>query len=68
MGFNKRYINEEILSLYKRKSVKELISFIRKSDCLIIEDSYSEIIYDIIINTKKQQLHSKLKEIGFYES
>lgn len=68
MGFNKRYISRENLSYYKVKTVKELISFIKNPDCLIIEDSYSEKICNIVNNTKQEFLYSKLKEIGFYES
>lgn len=68
MGFNKRYINKNNLSNYKTKKIEDLILFIKKPDCLIIEDSYSENICNIVTSTKKELLLSKLKEIGFYES
>lgn len=69
MGFNKRYINKENLSIFKKKKLSELVSFISKPDCLIIEDSWSSKICDLVNSSNdKVILHNKLKEIGFYES
>ena len=69
MGFTKRYINRENLLQFKRRKISELVSFINNSDCLIIEDSWSEKICDLVgSTTNKDILFNKLKEIGFYES
>lgn len=69
MGFNKRYINKENLSFYKKRNIQELISYVKNPDCLIYEDNYSSKICSIILNNNDTiRIQSKLVEIGFYES
>ena len=52
MGFNKRYVNKEVIKTVLREDgIEGLIMFIKKPDALIIEDVYSEKVCDIIINS-----------------
>jgi hypothetical protein len=50
MGFNKRYINKEGIIIKYREGLESLVRFISMSDCLIIEDEFSEKIVDIVMN------------------
>ena len=50
MGFNKRYINKEGIILKYKEGLESLVRYISMSDCLIIEDEFSEQVVDIIMN------------------
>lgn len=66
MGFNKRYINEEkIKTIIKNEGLLYLIDFIKKPDALIIEDEFSEKVYNIIKEDEKMAF-VKLLEMGVY--
>ena len=51
MGFNKRYINKESLSSFRNKKSDDLVFYLTNPDCIIIEDEYSENIFNIVKNT-----------------
>jgi hypothetical protein len=50
MGFNKRYINKEGIILKYKEGLESLVRYISMSDCLIIEDEFSEQVVDIVMN------------------
>ena len=66
MSFNKRYINKDSLMQVRSEGLEYLISYLTKPDAVITEDEFSQKIYDIIINDRKNNLVSKLIEAGFY--
>jgi hypothetical protein len=64
MGFNKRYLSKEkILTVYQSQGLKKLISFIENTDCLIIEDDFSEDVSDIILNYDYMIIDEKITEL-----
>jgi hypothetical protein len=68
MGFNKRYINIESLKAVSKRGLNYLISYVNKPDGLIIQDSKSKEICNILrSNISKVEMENKLKNIGFYE-
>lgn len=66
MGFNKRYINKDLLMEYKKQGLQSLINFIKKPDSLIIEDKFSQKVCDVILKTDEKNLIVELSKIGFY--
>ena len=60
MGFNKRFINKESLTLAKSQGTDYLINYVMKPDSLIIQDEFSEKICHIILNSDRKNLYSKL--------
>ncbi len=50
MGFNKRYINKESVIMKYKEGLESLVRYISMSDCLIIEDEFSEQVVDIVMN------------------
>jgi hypothetical protein len=50
MGFNKRYINKESVIMKYKEGLESLVRYISMSDCLIIEDEFSEKVVDIVMN------------------
>ena len=50
MGFNKRYINKENVIMKYKEGLESLVRYISMSDCLIIEDEFSEQVVDIVMN------------------
>jgi hypothetical protein len=50
MGFNKRYINKENIIMKYKEGLESLVRYISMSDCLIIEDEFSEQVVDIVMN------------------
>lgn len=50
MGFNKRYINKEGIIIKYKEGLESLVRYISMSDCLIIEDEFSEQVVDIVMN------------------
>ena len=64
MGFNKRYVNEEIIrTILRDDGLESLIEFIIKPDALIIEDEFSTKVCQIITETEKIYILEKLLEI-----
>ena len=64
MGFNKRYLSKEkILTVYQNQGLKKLISFIENTDCLIIEDEFSEDVSDIVLNYEYLVIEEKISEL-----
>jgi hypothetical protein len=64
MGFNKRYLSKEkILTVYQDQGLKKLISFIENTDCLIIEDEFSEDVSDIVLNYDYMIIDEKITEL-----
>mgnify|MGYP000564972822 CR=1 FL=1 len=64
MGFNKRYLSKEkILTVYQSQGLKKLISFIENTDCLIIEDDFSEDVSDIVLNYDYMIIDEKITEL-----
>jgi hypothetical protein len=64
MGFNKRYLSKEkILTVYQSQGLKKLISFIENTDCLIIEDEFSEDVSDIVLNYEYLVIEEKISEL-----
>jgi len=64
MGFNKRYLSKEkILTVYQNQGLKKLISFIENTDCLIIEDDFSEDVSDIVLNYDYMIIDEKITEL-----
>ena len=64
MGFNKRYLSKEkILTVYQNQGLKKLISFIENTDCLIIEDEFSEDVSEIVLNYYYMIIDEKISEL-----
>lgn len=64
MGFNKRYVNEEIIrTVLRDDGLESLIQFIGTPDVLIIEDEFSNKVCQIITETEKIYILEKLLEI-----
>ena len=64
MGFNKYYLSKEkILTVYQNHGLKKLISFIENTDCLIIEDDFSEDVSDIVLNYDYMVIDEKITEL-----
>lgn len=69
MSFNKRYISKSNLESLRTQKLDFLVKFILRPDCLIIQDSFSQNICDIVKSTSDiSLLNQKLIEVGFYES
>ena len=64
MGFDKRYINEEIIrTTLKENGFEYLIDFIQKPEVLITEDEFSKKVCEIVKETKKIYILEKLLKI-----
>jgi hypothetical protein len=63
MGFTKRYISKKSLETAKKRGLNYFINYITKPDSLIIEDSFSNKICDIVLS--KTDVKQKLEKIGF---
>lgn len=64
MGFNKRYLSKEkILTVYQSQGLKKLISFIENTDCLIIEDDFSEDVSNIVLNYDYMIIDERITEL-----
>jgi len=69
MGFNKRFIDQQILLSYKKSGLSYLIRTVKSADCIITEDDFSQKVCHIIMeNSDKKLIKKKLQDIGFYES
>jgi hypothetical protein len=50
MEFNKSHISKESIISRYRDGLESLVRYISMSDCLIIEDEFSERVVDIVLN------------------
>lgn len=64
MGFTKRYISKKSLESAKKRGLNYFINYITKPDSLIIEDTFSNEICDIVLS--KKDIKQKLEERGFF--
>jgi len=60
MGFNKRYINKEGIIMKYKEGLESLVRYISMSDCLVIEDEFSEQVVDIVMNDDGQLANEKI--------
>jgi hypothetical protein len=64
MGFNKRFVNEEIIrTVLREDGFQSLIDFIKKPDALIIEDEFSTKVCEIIRENEEKYILEKLLKI-----
>lgn len=64
MGFNKRFVNEEIIrTILREDGFQSLIDFIKKPDALIIEDDFSSKVCEIIRDGEEKFILEKLLKI-----
>lgn len=67
MGFNKRYISEEILKKkLKEDGFQSLLVFVRNPDALIIEDELSQQVCDVIKENEDRFILEKLLKLNIY--
>ena len=60
MGFNKRFITEDLLrQVYNKSGYQLMVDNIKKPDALFIGDEFSEKIVDLISNGESEE---KIKE------
>jgi hypothetical protein len=63
MEFNKNYINKEgIITKYK-EGLESLVRYISMSDCIVIEDDFSEYVIDIVLNDDGQLATEKIEKM-----
>jgi hypothetical protein len=60
MEFNKRYINKEGIIMKYKEGLESLVRYISMSDCLVIEDEFSEQVVDIVMNDDGQLANKKI--------
>jgi hypothetical protein len=63
MEFNKSYINREGIIMKYREGLESLVRYISMSDCLVIEDDFSEYVVDIVLNDDGQLANEKIGKI-----
>ena len=63
MGFNKNHINREGIITKYREGLESLVRYISMSDCIIIEDDFSENVIDIVLNDDRQQAGEKIEKM-----
>jgi hypothetical protein len=66
MGFNKRFLSEEILRRYYNQGGVENVLLLFKADAIITEDKFSSKITDVVgefsRNRDKSKLDQELKQ------
>jgi len=50
MEFKKNHINKEGIITKYREGLESLVRYISTSDCIVIEDDFSEMVLDIVMN------------------
>ena len=60
MEFNKSYINKEGIIMKYKEGLESLVRYISMSDCLVIEDEFSEQVVDIVMNDDGQLANEKI--------
>jgi hypothetical protein len=64
MGFNKRFVNEEVIrTILREDGFQSLIDFIKKPDALIIEDEFSTKVCEIITENEEKYILEELLKI-----
>ena len=64
MGFNKRFVNEEIIrTILREDGFQSLIDFIKKPDALIMEDDFSTKVCEIIRGKEEMYILEELLKI-----
>lgn len=63
MEFNKNYINKESIITKYKEGLESLVRYISMSDCLIIEDDFSEHVIDIVLNDDGQLASKKIEKM-----
>lgn len=64
MGFNKRFVNEEIIrTILREDGFQSLIDFIKKPDALITEDDFSTKVCEIIREKEEMYILEELLKI-----
>lgn len=64
MGFNKRFVNEEIIrTILREDGFQSLIDFIKKPDALIMEDDFSTKVCEIIREKEEMYILEELLKI-----
>jgi hypothetical protein len=63
MEFNKNYINKESIITKYKEGLESLVRYISMSDCLIIEDDFSENVIDIVLNDDGQLASEKIEKM-----
>ena len=64
MGFNKRFVNEEIIrTILREDGFQSLIDFIKKPDALITEDDFSTKVCEIIRGKEEMYILEELLKI-----
>ena len=67
MGFNKRFVNEEVIrKILREEGFQYLINFIKKPDALIIEDELSEKVCKIIQESEDPKILEQLLKLDLY--
>jgi len=67
MGFNKRFVNEEVIrKILREEGFQYLINFIKKPDALIIEDEFSTKVCNIITENEEKFILEKLLELNMF--
>jgi hypothetical protein len=64
MGFTKRYISKKSLESAKKRGLNYFIKYITNPDSLIIEDTFSNEICDIVLSQK--DIKARLEKKGFF--
>lgn len=64
MGFTKRYISKKSLESAKKRGFNYFIKYITNPDSLIIEDTFSNEICDIVLSQK--DIKARLEKKGFF--
>lgn len=62
MGFNKRFVNKQSIQLSSKCGLNNLINYLTKPDCVIAEDEFSSIVYNVVISGR--DVRNRLKKIG----
>lgn len=63
MGFNKRFVNRDAIVGKYGQGLEKLIEYITDTDCLIIQDSFSEKVVDSILNDDAYVAREKIKQL-----
>jgi len=57
MGFNKRFINQDVLkTLIQEGDIEKIIEYIKKPDALVIIDDFSKKVCDAVLNNQMDVL------------
>jgi hypothetical protein len=63
MEINTNYINKQSIITKYKEGLESLIRYIAMSDCIVIEDDFSEYVVDVVMNDDGQVAHEKIEKI-----